>query len=153
MFCNKCGRKIEENTKFCSECGEPVQNYVKQNENIEALNTQQNYNENKNNENYEQTQVNANNNKASQNYDNIVNPSMKKYAVLSIIIPAISIFAYIFIGLTVSIAVLLSILGFSFAAKGALYSKKLSKIGYVLNTILVLMAVFVWIAIVFEAFA
>ena len=144
MFCNKCGRRIEENTKFCGGCGTPVpvQNYVQQNENV-----------NQNNENYGQVQVNANYNQPYQNYDNIVNPSMKKYAILSIVIPAVSIFVYLFIGLTVYIAIFLSALGFNFAKKGALYSKKLSKIGYVLNTILIVMAVLVWIVLLIATLA
>ena len=159
MFCNKCGRRIEENTKFCGGCGTPVpvQNYVQQNENttqnIETPNTQQNYNVNQNNGDFRQAQVNTNYNQPYQNYDNIVNPSMKKYAILSIVIPAVSIFVYLFIGLTVYIAIFLSALGFNFAKKGALYSKKLSRIGYVLNTILIVMAVLVWIVLLIATFA
>ncbi|MCI9077894.1 MAG: YARHG domain-containing protein [Lachnospiraceae bacterium] len=26
MFCNNCGNEIDENSKFCSKCGQPVQN-------------------------------------------------------------------------------------------------------------------------------
>lgn len=143
MFCSKCGRIIEENTKFCGGCGTavPAPNNTMSQENVIQNKEEQNYNTY-----VDQGQVQTNYyNQAYQNYDNIVNPSMKKYAILSIIIPAVSIFVYLFIGLTVYIAILLSALGFNFAKKGALYSKKLSKIGYILNTILVVMAVLVWI--------
>lgn len=143
MFCSKCGRIIEENTKFCGGCGTPVpaHNNTMSQENVIQNKEEQNYNTY-----VDQGQVQTNYyNQAYQNYDNVVNPSMKKYAILSIVIPAVSIFVYLFIGLTVYIAILLSALGFNFAKKGALYSKKLSKIGYILNTILIVMAVLVWI--------
>lgn len=143
MFCSKCGRIIEENTKFCGGCGTPVPAY---NNTMSQENVIQNKEEQNYNTYVDQGQVQTNYyNQAYQNYDNVVNPSMKKYAILSIVIPAVSIFVYLFIGLTVYIAILLSALGFNFAKKGALYSKKLSKIGYILNTILIVMAVLVWI--------
>lgn len=145
MFCSKCGRIIEENTKFCGGCGTPVpaHNNTMSQENVIQNKEEQNYNTY-----VDQGQVQTNYyNQAYQNYDNVVNPSMKKYAILSIVIPAVSIFVYLFIGLTVYIAILLSALGFNFAKKGALYSKKLSKIGYILNTILIVMAVAVWIVL------
>lgn len=142
MFCNKCGRIIEENTKFCGGCGTPVpvQNNVQQNENItpniEIPNTQANYNANQNNENYGQAQVNTNYNQPYQNYDNIVNPSMKKYAILSIVIPVVLFLVFCCIGTTFYVAILVTVLGFNCAKKGELYSKNLSRTGYVLNTIL-----------------
>lgn len=151
MFCNKCGRIIENGSKFCGGCGTPVpiQNNVQQNinveQNIERPGIEQNNNGNQVNENYEQSQGNTNYNQPSQNYDNIVNPSMKKYAILSIVIPSIALFLYFFVGLTVWVAICLSALGFNFAQKGKLYSKKLARIGNVLNTILVVVAILMWI--------
>ena len=160
MFCNKCGRIIEENAKFCGGCGTPVpiQNNIQQNENIaqniETPNIQQNNNNvNPNNENYGQAQVNSNYSQTYQNYDNIINPSMKKYAILSIVIPSISLFLYFFVGLTVWIAICLSALGFNFAQKGKLYSEKLAKIGYVLNTILLVAAILMWIILLITTLA
>lgn len=151
MFCNKCGRIIEENTKFCGGCGTPVpiQNNIQPNINI-SQNVQQ---DTVINQNYEQSQTNPIYNEPYQNYDNIVNPSMKKYAILSIVIPAISIFLYLFVGLSVRIAIFLSCLGFIFAKKGNLYSKKLAKIGYVLNTILVVISIIMWIGLIILALA
>ena len=160
MFCNKCGRIIEENSKFCGGCGTPVpiQNNIQQNENIaqniETPNIQQNNNNvNQNNGNYGQAQLNSNYNQTYQNYDNIVNPNMKKYAILSIVIPSISLFLYFFVGLTVWIAICLSALGFNFAQKGKLYSEKLAKIGYVLNTILLVVAILMWIILLIATLA
>lgn len=149
MFCNKCGRIIESDSKFCGGCGAPVPipNNIKQNvnmaQNIEKTSIQQNNSENQNNDG--QAQVNTNYNQTYQNYDNIVNPSMKKYAILSIVIPLVALFLYFFCDLTVWLAICLSAIGFSFAHKGKLYSEKLAKIGYVLNTILLVVAVLIWI--------
>ena len=159
MFCNKCGRIIEENTKFCGGCGTPVpiQNNIQQNENIaqniETPNIQQNNNVNQNNENYGQAQANSNYNQTYQNYDNKVNPNMKKYAIGSIVIPVISIIVYWNIGLTIYIAILLAALGFNWAKKGRLYNKTLSTIGYVLNGILVGMTILMFFAILIDRFA
>lgn len=157
MFCNKCGRLIEENTKFCGGCGTaiPVQNNVQQNTNVtpnvQTSNIpQENNNPNLNNESFVNSGANANNAQAYQNYDKIINPSMKKYAIFSVVIPAISIFVYWNIGLTSYIAILLAILGFNFAKKGRMHSKTLSTIGYILNSILVAMAIFMYIMIALE---
>lgn len=147
MFCNKCGRIIEEGAKFCGKCGTPVSVPVNN-----IINSQSNINERVENSN---NQLNQNyyNNEQNQNYDNIVNSDMKKYAIGSIVIPVISIIVYWNIGLSIYIAILLAILGFNWAKKGRLYNKTLSTIGYVLNGILVGMAIFMFFAILMDRFA
>lgn len=156
MFCNKCGRIIEEGAKFCGKCGTPVSiptnniinDQTNSNENVENLNKQQDLNQN-----YNQINSNYYNNQSNQNYDNIVNPDMKKYAIGSIVIPVISIIVYWYIGLTTYLAALLAGIGFGFAKKGRLYSKTLSTIGYILNGILVGMAILMIFIILIEKYA
>lgn len=162
MFCKKCGRIVEDGARFCGKCGTPVElvnnptqnaenNNIEENNNIQQTvnpisNTNQgtkiNYNA-----------QNTNNYNNQQNYDRIVNPSMKKYAIASVAIPAVAILVYWFIGLTIYIAILLAGLGYNFANKGKLYNKTLSTIGYILNTILIIMAIVVGISMLIEAFA
>ena len=141
MFCNKCGRILEENTKFCGGCGTPISfhNNIQQNTVVTKNN-----NPNQNNLNYNQTY---------KNYDNIIHQNMKKYAIASIIIPIISIIIYWNIGLSIYIALLLSGLGFSCAKKGKLYNKTVSTIGYVLNGILIGIIFFMFFAILITSFA
>ncbi len=144
MFCNKCGRIIEEGAKFCSKCGAPVENQEGDIVNNQPIQNENNNQVNQNN--YNETQQN-------QNYDNIIHPDMKKYAIASIAIPAISIIVYWFIGLPLYIAILLASFGFGLAKKGKEYSKKISIIAYVLNSILVVMCIIMFFAIMIEKFA
>ena len=74
---------------------------------------------------------------------------MKKWAILSIIIPAIAIVWYLFIGLSVYIAVIIASVGFSFAKKGEVSDKKLALVGKILNGILVGLAIVMLILIYF----
>ena len=39
MYCNKCGKQIDDNSKFCPECGNPINNY--QPTNVESMTTVQ----------------------------------------------------------------------------------------------------------------
>ena len=66
---------------------------------------------------------------------------MKKWAILSIIVPVVAIIWYIFIGLSFYLAILIAAAGFEFANKGEMADKKLAIIGKIANGILVGMAV------------
>lgn len=136
MYCKKCGKLIEENAKFCGGCSTPapIQNDLQKSENIYQ-------NNNINSENYNQTKINSNYNPTYQNYDNIIRPNMKIYAICSIVIPVISLIVYYYIGISVSIAFFLSALGFNFAKKGKMYNNVLSIIGYILNGLLLGLAI------------
>ena len=88
-----------------------------------------------NNQQYQQPQQNINpqvsNNYSNsgtldQNYiDKAVNPNMKKWAILSVVVPAVAIIWYWFIGLSFYIAIMLSAAGFGFDQKGEMANKKL----------------------------
>ncbi len=158
MFCKKCGSFVENGASFCGKCGTPIDS---------QLNTENINNDFKEKEKMQEnlditsnvTNENANNNQqnkyydSQQNYNNIVNSDTKKYAIGSIVIPSIAIIIYWFIGLSVYIAILIATLGFNFAKKGTSYSKILSNIGYVMNIILMIIAIFMGLISIFEKFA
>lgn len=135
MFCNNCGRVIEDNSKFCGKCGAKIEE-SKVDNNIENL----------------KVEVDSNNSEESsnQNYKDRTEQTAKKEAIASVVIPSIGIFAYIFVGLTVYIAALMATIGFRFAKGGKEYSKPLSIIGYVLNGILCAMALIMYIYFISE---
>lgn len=155
MFCKKCGTLIEEGTKFCGNCGTPVEFVQQQNTtnniNSQPVNPVTDTNSNISSNNTYNSQQNVNYNPNNENYDNIINPSMKKYAILSIVIPSIALFVYFFIGLSFYIAILLAGVGFSFAQKGKMYSKKMSTAGVVLNTILMVVACIMLVILIISA--
>lgn len=155
MFCKKCGTLIEEGTKFCGNCGTPVEFVQQQNTtnniNSQPVNPVTDTNSNISSNNTYNSQQNVNYNPNNENYDNIINPSMKKYAILSIVIPSIALFVYFFIGLSFYIAILLAGVGFSFAQKGKMYSKKMSTAGVVLNTILTVVACIMLVILIISA--
>lgn len=135
MFCNNCGRVIEGDAKFCGKCGAKVEK-SKFDNNIEEV----------------ELQVDSNNNEEfiNQNCNEKTERSAKKEAIASVVIPAIAIFVYTFIGLSIFLAVFIAGIGFECAKGGKKYSKKLSTTGYVLNGILCAMAVIMYIAIRME---
>lgn len=135
MFCNNCGRVIEDNSKFCGKCGAKIEE-SKVDNNIENL----------------KVEVDSNNSEESsnQNYKDRTEQTAKKEAIASVVIPAIAIFVYTFIGLNIFLAVFIAGIGFECAKGGKKYSKKLSTTGYVLNGILCAMAVIMYIAIRME---
>lgn len=81
-----------------------------------------------------------------------VNPNMKKWAVLSIVVPIAGIIWYFFIGLNLYLAIFIAATGFEFAEKGKIADKKLATIGKVCNGILVGMAVVMFILNLILAF-
>lgn len=114
MFCIKCGTQNNNGEKFCKNCGVLLENGQ----------TQQ--------------QINNINSRLDSNYVNKgINPNMKKWAILSVIVPVVAIIWYIFIGLSFYLAILIAATGFSFAQKGEMADKKLATIGKVANGILI----------------
>lgn len=125
MFCTKCGMQNNNGEKFCRNCGVLLEN----NQITQQMNNQS------------QEQVNFNKGLDSKYINQAVNPNMKKWAILSIIVPIVAIIWYVFIGLSFYIAVFIAVAGFSFAQKGEVADKKLSIIGRVANGILVGIAI------------
>lgn len=122
MICNKCGIQNNNGEKFCNNCGclLPIES---QNLNVNMQNNMQNNNFN-------------------ENYINqATNPNMKKWAILSIIVPIVGIIWYCFIGLTSYTAIFISLAGCGFAVKSMRSNKTLSIIGEILNLILCILAI------------
>lgn len=143
MFCSKCGFQNNQGEVFCKNCGTRLENnnqqQAPQNPTNQFIQPQQNVNPQVSN-NY------SNNGTLSQNYiDKAVNPNMKKWAILSVVVPAVTIIWYWFIGLSFFIAIMLAAAGFGFAQKGDMANKKLATIGKVLNGILAGMAIVLFI--------
>lgn len=144
MFCNKCGKKVDEGSKFCGSCGATIDS---QNSSIEI--NLPNMNEENTSRN---TQTINNGQQFNKNYDNIIHTDMTKYAIACVAIPTISIIIYWYIGLPVYVAILLASLGYGCAKKGKDANKALSVIGYILNTILVLISIIMFFAIIIEKY-
>lgn len=127
MFCNKCGTQNNNGEKYCKKCGfllDDIQMFSQVN------------NENINND-YQDPEVNKG---LEQIYINqVVNPKVKKWAVLSIVVSAVGIFWYIFMGLNFLLAILIATVGFKFAKKAENDEscKKMVKIGTAMNGILI----------------
>lgn len=123
MLCKKCGIQNTAGERFCKNCGVLLEN---------SQSSQQN----------QIPQYSNMNGGLDPNYINqAVNPNMKKWAILSIIVPVVAIIWYIFIGLSFYLAILIAAAGFEFANKGEMADKKLAIIGKIANGILVGMAV------------
>ena len=135
MYCSKCGFLNNNGEKYCKNCGILLEENQVQQPTTNNVDNQQFQN---NTGNLSSTYVN-----------NAINPNMKKWAILSIIIPAIAIVWYLFIGLSVYIAVIIASVGFSFAKKGEVSDKKLALVGKILNGILVGLAIVMLILIYF----
>ena len=128
MFCTKCGTQNNNGEKFCKNCGILLEN--------------------------NQNQQYSNTNGTDPNYVNkAVNPNMKKWAILSIIVPVIAIIWYIFIGLSSYLAILIAAAGFGFAKKGEMANKKLATIGKVANGTLTGLAIVMFILQLLKALA
>lgn len=154
MFCSKCGLQNNQGEMFCKQCGTRLENNNQQvQQSNQFIQPQQNLNNNQpdlmqqpmNNQQNINPQVSnnySNNGTLNQNYiDKAVNPNMKKWAILSVVVPVIAIIWYMFIGLSFYIAIMLAAAGFSFAQKGEMANKKLATVGKVLNGILAGMAI------------
>lgn len=148
MFCSKCGYQNNQGEIFCKQCGIRLESNAQQvQQQDQVIQPQQNMSNNQsdlmqqsiNNQQSDNFQVSNNysdNGSLNQNYvDNVVNPNMKKWAILSIVVPVIAFIWYFLIGLSFYIAIMLVAVGFSFAQKGEMSNKKLAIVGKILNGI------------------
>ena len=162
MYCSKCGSQNLNGDKFCKTCGTLLENNQPQSVNNFSSQIQQPVNNGMMEQpinNYQQTtnqqaMYNQTSNSQYQNSNGgldpnyisqAVNPNMKKWAILSIVIPVIAIIWYWFIGLSFYLAIVIAAAGFSFAEKGKMSNKTLATIGKVLNGILCGLAVVMFI--------
>lgn len=153
MFCKQCGTQNVSGELFCKNCGFILETVNQQQPNYQSQQfvahqpqgqpyAQSNMNTNVN----EQQRIynNQNINNSQNNYENInsnyvqnaVDPNMKKWAILSIVVPIVGIIWYWFIGLTSYLAILIAVAGFEFAQKGEIANKKLAILGKILNGLL-----------------
>lgn len=144
MFCNKCGRKVEEGSKFCSSCGAAINN----NQSSVIQSNLKNINEGDDTSTTTKT-INSEN-QFNESYNNIINPNMTKYAIASVAIPTVAIIIYWYIGLPVYVALIFGGLGYECAKKGKEANKTLSTIGYILNSILVIISIIMFFAIIIK---
>ena len=128
MFCKNCGTQNNSNERFCKNCGTLLENgQISQ----QANNT--------GSQNQQYTNMNG---KLNSNYVNqAVNPNMKKWAILSVVIPVAAIIWYMFVGLSFYLAIFIATAGFGFAQKGEMADKKLATIGKIANGILMGLAI------------
>lgn len=154
MYCSKCGTQNLNGERFCKNCGCILENNQQvnnmNNQNAQMAQPLNNMNQTTNQQTvYNQQQMNGqyqNNTAVNQNYVNqAVNPNMKKWAILSIVVPVAGIICYFFIGLNLYLAIFIAATGFGFAEKGKMADKKLATIGKVCNGILVGMAVVMFV--------
>ena len=174
MLCTKCGVENNSNERFCKNCGNIIEsqqiqnnqqfnsqsvnsNYNQQNINPSQIiyNQQQstNYSQQAVNNNQQTYMNNQNGNLDSKYVQNAVNPNMKKWAILSIVVAVAGLIWYWFIGLSFYLAIFIAAAGFGFAQKGEMADKKLATIGKVANGILVGMAIIMLILQLIGAFA
>jgi len=154
MYCSKCGSQNINGERFCKGCGTLLENNQPQqlvnNVNVQpqqpinngiaeqpANNYQQSANQQSMYNQPSNSQYQNNSSRLDSNYvSKAVNPNMKKWAILSIVVPIIAIIWYWFIGLSFYLAIAIAAAGFGFAEKGKMSNKKLATIGKVLNGIL-----------------
>lgn len=132
MNCKKCGFVSNNGEKFCRNCGSILEE-----------------------NNYNGGVINPNptvNNQAPNNYSNVnndynkaINPNMNKWAILSVIVPAVGIIWYWFIGLSFYLAILIATCSLAFAKKGEVANKKLAIIGKILSGVLIGMTIIMFI--------
>lgn len=180
MNCQKCGTPNVLGERFCKNCGcilenvnqQPVssqpqqfvsqqsqeQPYVQTNMNAninqQSMNTNANYQQPMYNNSMNTTNSQNMNGNLNSNYvQQAVNPNMKKWAILSIVVPVAGMIWYWFIGLSFYLAILIATAGFSFAQKGEMANKKMAIVGKVLNGMLCAMAIIMLILQLIEAFS
>lgn len=125
MNCPKCGMINKEDAAFCGQCGEKLNTPV----NNMTMNNQSTMNQ-------QMSQLqNVTITPQQQNLD----PSMKKFATLSVVIPSIGLFFCLFIGFIPVLAWALGGMSVGFAKKGKAADPKLAKVGMVLSYIFIAM--------------
>jgi len=163
MYCSKCGSQNVNGERFCKNCGsllennQPQQQVNNMNGQVQQpMNQQPMNNVNPATQQFQQPmnqQYSNNNGGLDPKYvEQAVNPNMKKWAILSIVVPIAGIIWYWFIGLNLYLAIFIAAAGFGFAEKGKMADKKLATIGKVCNGILVGMAVVMFILNLILAF-
>lgn len=168
MICSNCGTQNNQGAMFCSNCGMRLENTPQQQPqpmnyqtNPQQPMNQQPMNNSMNQQTYQQPQQNGNMQYSNNNWtpnqnqayiDKAVNPNMKKWAIISIVVPIVAIIWYWFIGLSFYIAIFIAAAGFGFAQKGEMANKKMAIIGKVLNGILAGMAIIMLILQLIAAF-
>ena len=125
MNCPKCGMINKEDAAFCGQCGEKLNTPV----NNMTMNNQSTMNQ-------QMSQLqNVTITPQQQNLD----PSMKKFATLSVVIPSIGLFFCLFIGFIPVLAWALGGMSVGFAKKGKAADPKLAKVGMILSYIFIAM--------------
>lgn len=183
MNCSNCGTPNVSGERFCKNCGcvlnsqQPVGMGQPNNTQVQQFPNQQSQdqvysqqqpgqvnaqtNMNINGSNQQQMYNNQNATINQNNYGNLdpnyvekaVNPNMKKWAILSVVVPIAGMIWYWFIGLSFYLAIFIAAAGFGFAQKGEMANKKLAIVGKVLNGVLCAMAIIMLIIQLIGAFA
>lgn len=158
MYCSKCGTQNMNGERFCKNCGTLLENSQSQQQvnNMNGQFQQPMNNVNPATQQFQQpmNQQYSNNNGglAPKYVDQAVNPNMKKWAILSIVVPVVGIIWWWFIGLNLYLAIFIASTGFGFAEKGKMANKKLATIGKVCSGVLVGMAVVMVVLQLIEIF-
>lgn len=121
MFCNHCGSKMNQGKSFCQQCGmrfDGNKEIEQAKENLQTINS---------------------------NQEKLTNTDMKKYAVLSVIIPIIAFIWFCFIGLSFYLAIAIAACGLGFSEKGKIVDPKLANIGKILNIIFLIISIVMFI--------
>lgn len=159
MYCSKCGTQNLSGGNFCKNCGCLLDNSQQEQQvnNMDNQNNQMTQPINNISQPINQQQMNGqyqNSTNVNQNYVNqAVNPNMKIWAILSIVIPLAGMIWYWFIGLSFYLAIFIAAVGFGFAEKGKMADKTLTIIGKVCSGVLVGMAVVMYILNIIGIFA
>lgn len=139
MFCPKCGFKNNEDAVFCGQCGNPLGG-------VEPTPNQMVNNQPGTVNNPEQRTINVNPYPNATNDTNqALDPNMKKFATMSVVIPSISLFLCLFVGFIPLLAWVLGGLCINFSNKGQAGDPKLAKVGKILSIILIIMGVIMFV--------
>lgn len=168
MYCSKCGSQNVNGERFCKNCGTLLENNQPQ-QSVNNMNGQAQQqinngmmgqpmnNGNPATQQFQQPmnqQYSNNNSGLDPKYvEQAVNPNMKKWAILSIVVPLAGIIWYWFIGLNLYLAIFIAATGFGFAEKGKMANKKLATIGKVCSGVLVGMAIIMFVLQIIGIFA
>lgn len=134
MYCSKCGFQNDNVERFCKNCGILLENSQPQQQVNNNFNSQ-----------VQQPMYNCQPSSQYQNNNGELDSKMKKWAILSIVVPIVAIIWYWFIGLSFYLAIFIAVVGFGFSEKGSKSSKKIANIGKICNGVLIGMALIMFI--------
>jgi len=155
MFCNHCGMENSNNDIYCKGCGTLLQQNNMQNgynpmqhQQQYAGQAQQPYNQQQPQQNYDYNQQQnyynpvqqpdySQNNTYYQNNNQYINNDVRKYAILSVVIPAVLLVIIFFWGAPIWLWAPAIAISANFSVKGRSADEKLYKIGLVLSCIVV----------------